>query len=223
MTRIIAVNRNLGFFTTGYNYLIQIIPALIVAPLFMHGEVDFGVITQSSMAFAHLLGAFSLIVTQFQSISSYAAVLARLTALGEATERSHDKSAVEMVDAEGFRYERLALRSPRDGRTLMRELSLAVPDGWKLLITGSNETAKVALFRATAGIWHWGDGRIVRPGRDELLFLPQRPYLPPGTLREILVRQGDAGAVPEDPDPRDAAPARRRDRGDARGRVGCRA
>ena len=76
------MNRNLGFFTTGYNYLIQIIPALIVAPLFIRGEVEFGVITQSAMAFAQLLGAFSLIVNQFQSISSFAAVIARLGALG---------------------------------------------------------------------------------------------------------------------------------------------
>ena len=66
--RIIAVNRNLSFFTTGYNYLIQIIPALIVAPLFIRGEVEFGVIPQSAMAFTQLLGAFSLIVTNFQSI-----------------------------------------------------------------------------------------------------------------------------------------------------------
>jgi putative ATP-binding cassette transporter len=64
------VNRNLSFFTTGYSYLIQIIPVLVVAPMFLNGEIEFGVITQSSMAASHLLGAFSLIVTQFQSISS---------------------------------------------------------------------------------------------------------------------------------------------------------
>ena len=70
------MNRNLGYFTTGYNYMVQIIPALVVGPLFIRGHVEFGVISQSAMAFTHLLGAFSLIVTQFQSISSYAAVLA---------------------------------------------------------------------------------------------------------------------------------------------------
>ena len=75
--RITSVNRNLGFFTTGYNYLIQIIPALIVAPRFIRGEVEFGVITQSAMAFAQLLGAFSVIINQFGSISSFAAVVAR--------------------------------------------------------------------------------------------------------------------------------------------------
>jgi vitamin B12/bleomycin/antimicrobial peptide transport system ATP-binding/permease protein len=85
--RIIEVNRNLGYFTTGYNYLIQIIPALIVAPLFIQGQAEFGVITQSAVAFGHLLGAFSLIVTQFQSISTYTAVVARLNALRTAMVR----------------------------------------------------------------------------------------------------------------------------------------
>ncbi len=78
LRRIIMVNRNLSFFTTGYNYLIQLIPVLIVAPMFIHGQVEFGVIGQSAMAFATLLGAFSLVVTQFQAISLYASVVVRL-------------------------------------------------------------------------------------------------------------------------------------------------
>ena len=85
--RITSVNRDLGFFTTGYNYLIQIIPALIIAPRFIRGEIEFGVITQSAMAYAQLLGAFSLIINQFGSISSFAAVVARLSELVGAVDR----------------------------------------------------------------------------------------------------------------------------------------
>ena len=77
--RIIAVNRNLSFFTSGYNYFIQLIPVLLVAPMFMDGRVEFGVIGQSAMAFATLLGAFSLVITQFQAISNYATVMTRLS------------------------------------------------------------------------------------------------------------------------------------------------
>ena len=92
LRRIIAVNRNLSFFTGGYNYMIQLIPVLIVAPLFMHRGVEFGVIGQASMAFSTLLGAFSLVVTQFQAISSYASVVTRLgeftEAYGKATARN---------------------------------------------------------------------------------------------------------------------------------------
>ncbi len=91
MRRIIAVNRNLSFFSTGYNYMIQLIPVLLVAPLFIDGKVEFGVIGQSAMAFAALLGAFSLIVTQFQAISSYASVVARLSEFTDHAERCGEK------------------------------------------------------------------------------------------------------------------------------------
>ena len=87
---ITSINRNVGFFTTGYNWMIQIIPALIIAPAFIEGKIEFGVITQSAMAFTTLVAAFSLIVTQFQSLSSFAAVVARLSALAEAVGQQGD-------------------------------------------------------------------------------------------------------------------------------------
>lgn len=86
LRRIIRVNRNLNFFTSGYNYMIQLIPILIVAPLFMREGMEFGVIAQAGMAFATLLGAFSLVITQFQAISSYASVITRLSEFVEAYE-----------------------------------------------------------------------------------------------------------------------------------------
>ena len=84
--RITTVNRNVGFFSTGYNWLIQLIPILIIVPAFMRGEIEFGVITQSAMVFTTLVAAFSLIVTQFQSLSTYAAVVSRLGSLVDAFE-----------------------------------------------------------------------------------------------------------------------------------------
>jgi len=193
MRRIIAVNRNLAFFTNGYNYVIQIIPALVVAPLFIRGEVEFGVITQSAMAFSTLVGALSLVVTQFGSISSFAAVVTRLGSLADAMEQVQSPAAASIdvgEDEARVAYERLTLLVPGSDHVLVRELSVSVPRGTRLLIVGPNEAAKVALFRATAGIWENGRGRIVRPGLDAILFLPERPYLPPGTLRDVLVRMG---------------------------------
>jgi len=191
--RIIAVNRNLGFFTTGYNYLIQIVPALIVAPLFFRGKVEFGVIPQSAIAFSHLMGAFSLIVTQFQSISSYAVALTRLGAIEEAARSAgapHERG-IELVDAEReLAWDRLTLRSPPHEHLLVSELSARIAPGAPVLVTGADPTALLALFRATAGIWDSGEGRILRPGHGQLMFVPERPYLPPGTLREVLVRTG---------------------------------
>ncbi len=214
--RIIAVNRNLGCSTTGYNYLIQIIPVVLVAPMFIRGHVEFGVIAQATIAFAQLIGAFSLIVTQFQSISSYAAVVARLDSLAGAIEQAraapvpltevcphHERTAecpicladiVPVMAATRVReevdgrvaYERLTLLEPEKGEVLIRDLSISIPRGTKVLVTGPNETAKEALFRATAGLWHTGDGKVIRPPLEQVLFVPERPYLPPGSLREAL-------------------------------------
>lgn len=85
---IISVTRNVGIFTKEYNYLIQIIPALVVAPLYIHNEVQFGSISQAAMAFGQVVGAFSIIVTKFQEVSTYAAVVNRLGSMWEATEQA---------------------------------------------------------------------------------------------------------------------------------------
>jgi putative ATP-binding cassette transporter len=199
--RITSVNRNLGFFTTGYNYLIQIIPALIVAPLFIRGEVEFGVITQSAMAFAQLLGAFSLIVNQFQSISSFTAVTARLSALTEAVEKEPpaDRKFVAVVeDVERVAFEGLTLTSPQDGRTLVKDLTVEFRHGTRVAIVGPDEPARVALFRATAGLWEGGAGKVIRPTLEQILFISERPYVPPGTLRELLLRSGREREVTDD-------------------------
>ena len=197
--RILAVNRNLSFFTTGYNYLVQVIPVFVVAPLFIQGQVEFGVITQSAMAFAHLVGAFSLIVTQFQSISSFAAVIARLGSLAEAISevQTPEISVIEITEGEQVAYEELTLLSPSDGHPLIKNLTVSISPGTRVLVVGPSEEAKVALFRATAGIWESGAGRIVRPEASQMYFLPERPYLPPGTLREVLIRSGQEESIPE--------------------------
>jgi vitamin B12/bleomycin/antimicrobial peptide transport system ATP-binding/permease protein len=187
--RIIAVNRNVGFVSTGYNWLIQIIPVLIIAPLFMKGDIEFGVITQSAMAFTALVAAFSLIVREFQSISNFAAVVSRLDVLLDALERSQipTRSGIRVVEAEGrLAYERLTLLLPRNSGPLLQELTISIPAGTRVLVTGSNPPAARALFRATAGMEIPGSGQIRRPGSQDFRFLPHRPYLPPGSLREIL-------------------------------------
>lgn len=197
--RIINVNRNVGFFTTGYNYLIQIIPALIVAPLFMHGTVQFGTVTQAAMAFSTLLGAFSLVVTQFQTITSYAAVMARLNRMTDALAADGRGNGITVVeDGERVAWERLTLRATRDGRVLVRDLSVDTPRGVRLLVRGSDNTAITALVHATADMFHSGEGRIIRPPLGHLAFLPERPYLPPGTLRQVLVGELADGTRSDD-------------------------
>lgn len=199
--KIIVVNRNLGFFTTGYNYLVPVIPIFLTAPLFIQGKAEFGVVTQSAMAFAMLIGAFSLVVTQFQSISSYYAVIQRLINLWYAIELAQTEtvSALDIREEDdSVAYENLTLLSPTDGRVLIRDLSLTIPHGTRVLVTGADDSAKDALFKATAGIYDAGTGLVRRPPLDRILFLPERPYLPPGTLRDALIPVIPEGEISEE-------------------------
>ena len=191
--RLIRINRNVGFFTNGYNYFIQIIPAFIIAPLFMRGEVEFGVITQATMAFATLLGAFSLVVTQFQSISAFAAVTARLHVLSEALDRVHQvKYSGITIEEQPDRvaYEQVTIQAADKSSVLIANLNLEIRRGSRWIVSGEDDAANIALFRVTAGLWECGAGKVVRPGLEEIMFLPERPYLSPGTLRDVLLRTG---------------------------------
>lgn len=198
-SRVIAVNRNVGFFTTAYNYAIQLIPVLIVAPLYFRGKVEFGVITQSAMAFSALVTAISIVITQFQSISSFAAVLGRLGGLSEAVEKLHAEplSRVEVEEDE----ERLAWQGLNlvgaDGETLVHDLSAELSHSLRLVSVRGHAEARTALYRATADLWPGAEGRIVRPQLEKLFFLTERPYMPPGTLRELLLGAWEQESIDE--------------------------
>ncbi len=198
--KIIKVNRNLSFFTTGYQYLIQIIPALFIAPFFIQGKVEFGVITQSAMAFATLVGAFSVVVTQFQSVSSYTAISGRLHELSDALYRAREtkESNVELLtNTDEIRFEKLSLSMEEGGEPCVRDLSLTIPRNSRWLVVCEQDSARVALFRSMAGLWFHGTGTICRPDLEDALFLAERPYIPPGSLRETIVRVGHAGGTPD--------------------------
>ena len=183
------MTRNLGFVTVGYNYLIQIVPLLVVAPLYLQGKVEFGVVTQSAMAFAQVIGAFSLIVTQFEALSSFAAVNERLNSIWEAIDQAcvPSESALELAEDEHrVAFENLTLETPKSRRPLVRGLSLSLPRGKNLLVSGPNDAAKNALFMATARAWEEGEGRIIRPRQERMVFLSQQPVLARGTLRQRL-------------------------------------
>jgi putative ATP-binding cassette transporter len=98
----------------------------------------------------------------------------------------------------GIAYDGLTLLSPEDGRILTKELNTTLACSMRLLVRGEDEEAKAALFRATAGTWESGEGRILRPGDEKVLFLSERPYLPTASLREVLTPSSHDRAIPED-------------------------
>ena len=193
--RIIGWNRTPGFFTNGYNYLALIVPMLILGPMFMQGRIEYGVVTQAEGAFAQVLMALSVIVAQFEGLSSFAAAINRLGDLWD---------ELDEYDIEDFRAEReqeiavnestqglslndLTIQTPDREKTLTRGLNFTLPPGRSVLIMGDSGSGKSSLLRTIAGLWQSGKGTIERPNINRLIFLPQRPYLVQGTLREQLV------------------------------------
>jgi vitamin B12/bleomycin/antimicrobial peptide transport system ATP-binding/permease protein len=199
---IIGINRNLGFFTIWYGYMTQLIPVLITVPLYIRGEIEFGQVMQAQVGFNFVLDAFSLLVKEFQKLTTFAAVVERLGAFYEATEpqSSSAKSPIEIVEDESrLAYEGLTLASADDGRLLVTDLSLVIPRGKRLLILGLDGPGRTALMRATAGLWKAGQGRIIRPPLRSMMFLPQQPYLALGSLRDQLLYAIAPGeSVPEE-------------------------
>lgn len=197
--RIIAVNRNVGVFTSGYNYLIQLVPILIVAPLFIRGEAEFGVIGQSTMAFSTLVTALSLIVTQIQSMSAYAAVLRRLGEFANTAARTVEARTAGCVgcaaEADRFVFRRVTLQSPLgDGEVLVRDLDLTIEKGTRLLISGRHAAQQV-LFRAAAGMPVVGSGSVLRPPAEKVAYVPENPFFPVATLRDVLISPNDSATT----------------------------
>ncbi|CAL4966043.1 unnamed protein product [Urochloa decumbens] len=236
LSELLIASRNLEFFTSGYRYLIQILPAAVVAPMYFSGKIEFGVINQSVSAFNHILSDFSLIVFQFQSISAFSAVIDRLGEFDDLLDGNESslssqndtvdeisiifKSRSSAVSSNGSLTQfdpcmvleilNLTLITPRSGNVLITDLTLELKEKDHLLVMGPSGSGKTSLLRALAGLWTSGTGDIIYHVRDSMLqnanvgseevlqsskqrrdngifFVPQRPYMVLGTLRQQLL------------------------------------
>ncbi len=206
MRLIIILNRRLGFFTNSYNYFALILPVLVVAPMFMRGQVEFGVVTQAAGAFAQVLAAFSLIITQFGGLSTYLASVQRLGSLWDQldehdTEEERIAFEAENVpneDSRVVKLDKLDILTPGDGRKLVEELSFELRAKQSLMIMGPSGTGKSSVLRTIAGLWPGGGGSLERPAFAHLMFLPQRPYMVEGSLRDQLLYPYPDRGVPDE-------------------------
>ncbi len=189
---LIGWQRNVDYFTTGYRYIVIILPSLIMAPIYFAGEIKYGDITQANFAFSQVLSAFSIVVSQIEPLSAFAAGINRLATFSEALELKETvpepgEPQIDMVINSPLILNHVTVNTPNYSKTLVSDLSLMLQDRQGLLIMGKSGAGKSSLLRVIAGLWRSGTGQLVRPDLQEMLFLPQKPYMILGTLREQLL------------------------------------
>ncbi|MGQ0582871.1 MAG: ABC transporter ATP-binding protein/permease [Reyranella sp.] len=185
--RVLFTQVQLAFYQSGYAQLAIIFPYLVTAPRFFAGAITLGVMTQTASAFGQVQSALSFFIDNYTVLAELRAVMDRLLGLQAATDHKQDEAIEVAPDAArgdvGVKDLTLALPN---GQTLLADTTLAFAKGQSTLISGASGSGKSTLFRALAGIWPFGSGQVHVPAGARVLFLPQKPYIPIGTLRDAV-------------------------------------
>jgi vitamin B12/bleomycin/antimicrobial peptide transport system ATP-binding/permease protein len=202
--RLIFWELNLNILTNAYEFIPFILPAIVVAPGIFAGELEVGKVTEAQGAFIRIFFSLNLIVARFQSLATFGAGVERLYTFmqsleGNVAEDSDLASAVktsieteefvatDMPGVERLELQHMTLQTPNYERTLITDLSIKLSPGEGLLVRGPSGCGKSSLLRAIVGLWDAGTGKIIRPPLAQMLFLPQRPYMVLGTLRDQML------------------------------------
>jgi putative ATP-binding cassette transporter len=192
MTRYKYLNTLLA----GYGQVASVFPFVVAAPRYFAGLVPLGALTQTADAFGNVQGALSWLVNNYDTIAAWRATVERLSTFMRAIEIAH-AAAAEGIITRPHRGSTYALHDARidlpDGHPLMEHATVELSPGRPILVTGRSGSGKSTLFRALAGIWPFGSGTVERAS-GTVLFLPQRPYFPLGTLRHAVAYPNDAAA-----------------------------
>jgi len=199
---LIAWQRNLGFFTESYGGVVALVPYWFLAGTFVSGRLEFGQVVQAATAFMSLHASLSVVVTSFPAMADYANVVVRLSEFlevsREAKEAENDQSQkTTIVEGDHVALEHLNVLTPNAETLLISDLTIDAGALEPLLIQGPSGTGKTSLMRSLAGLWREGGGSIIRPALSEVMFLPQRPYMILGSLRDQIIYPRAAGATDE--------------------------
>jgi vitamin B12/bleomycin/antimicrobial peptide transport system ATP-binding/permease protein len=213
LKRLIFWELNLNILTNAYEFIPFVLPAIVVAPGIFAGELEIGKVTEAQGAFIRVFFSLNLIVARFQSLTNFGAGVERLYTFAQSLENSGsispaiveeasaptDKVAakteqvsdeqvtIKTTTADRLAIENMTLQTPNGQRTLVADLSINLATGEGLLVRGPSGCGKSSLLRSIVGLWDTGSGTILRPPLDQMLFLPQKPYMVLGTLRDQLL------------------------------------
>jgi putative ATP-binding cassette transporter len=190
--RIVWGHTNLTWVTAGFGWITIVAPTLVAAPLYFTGKVSFGGLMMAAGAFTQAQSSLRWFIDNFSVIADWRATLLRVASFRHAVITTHEPRGFEsrIVYAQGepgaIKLENLESVSSAHADRL-RESEVVVEAGARVLILGAPGTGKTQLFRAIAGLWPWGAGHITRPRGEQIFYLPRgTPYLPRGSLREVL-------------------------------------
>ena len=190
--RIVMGHANLTWVTAGFGWITIVAPILVAAPLYFSGKVSFGGLMMAAGAFSQAQSSLRWFIDNFSAIADWRATLMRVANFRYALSISHEPRGFggRITYAEGdpgiLAIENLEIVSSANADKL-KESNVVVKVGERVLILGAPGTGKTQLFRALAGLWPWGSGRVTRPRGEQIFYLPRgTPYMPRGTLREVL-------------------------------------
>jgi putative ATP-binding cassette transporter len=198
--QIMRRQKRLTYFTSGYMQAAWIFPSIVAAPRYFRGDLALGGLMQTIGAFGQVQDSLSFFVQSYKQIAEWCSVVERLSGFEQALERMRVQAAtgsgVQRVDGKAthLTVEGVDLHLP-NGQLLIADVNLSISRGDTVLLGGGSGSGKSTLLRAIAGIWPFGSGEICAARDARILFLPQKPYLPIGTLREVVTYPTPAGGV----------------------------
>ena len=204
-TQVVARQGWLTWLMGGNGVMAPVLPLLLAAPNYLSGEITLGALTQSAAAFVQVQVALNWLVDNYARIAEWLASAGRVTGLWtafsdlDASVGAEESERITIDDSPDgdIHLDGLAV-AQHDGRTMIDEADTVIAAGQKVLLMGESGTGKSTLIRAIAGLWPWGSGSVRLPAGAKVAFLPQRPYMPLGTLRQVLSYPDDGTTTPDD-------------------------